>query len=267
LAGINTEFELSLEILTNFETEFEGKFETEIENVKTVRIAEFENYLKWTAKIKPKKVSYLLDKISPKAASKGTGIWTVQTALELGVAVPTLAEALFVRSFSNNRPKIAREISGVDIDCDWGARFGSGDKLFLETCLKSVFAASFIQGIHLIQEANEQFDWQIDIQEVLRIWQGGCIIRTKMLKNIAKLFAKDGKFPINDFVPFLAHQNFANLTTYMSCPVIWSAINYMQAFWSKDLPTNLIQAQRDYFGAHTYERIDKSGSFSGGWEK
>lgn len=259
LAGINTEFELDLEILTTFETE--------IENVKTIRIKEFENYLKWTQKPKPKKVSYLLDKISPKAASKGTGIWTVQTALEMGVAVPTLAEALFVRSFSNNRPKIAREVSGVDIDCDWGARFGSSDRLFLQMSLESVFAASFIQGIALIQEANEQFGWQIDIQEVLRTWQGGCIIRTKMLTKISELFSENGKVGSGSFVPFLAHSSFGNLTTYVSCPVIWSAINYMYAFWSKDLPTNLIQAQRDFFGAHTYERIDKTGTFSGGWEK
>jgi hypothetical protein len=136
LAGINAEFELDLEVLTNFETEFE--------NVKTVRIGEFENYLKWTAKPKSKKVSYLIDKISPKAASKGTGIWTVQTALEFGVAVPTLAEALFMRSFSNNRPKIAREVSGKDINSDWGARFGSGDKLFLEMALETFSVKTFL---------------------------------------------------------------------------------------------------------------------------
>ena len=258
LVDLDNKFELDLEILTSFEIEF---------GAKNVKIEEFAKYLNWRQKPpKTTKKDYLLDKIKPIAASKGTGIWTVQTALELGVAVPTLAEALFVRSFSNNRPKIKLSSRSKDIDADWGGRFGSGDKLFLQMSLESVFAASFIQGIHLIQEANEQFGWQINIQEVLRIWQGGCIIRTKMLPKISQLF-KNGKVVGNSFIPFLPHQSFGNLTTCISCPVIWSAINYMYAFWSEDLPTNLIQAQRDFFGAHTFERIDKPGTFSGGWEK
>jgi len=207
---------------------------------------------------------YLVDIISDQAGAKGTGKWTVESALELGAPVPNISAALSARMISatgvhfgyrkNERNVERRKLSKTEIS-------------ELQQVLESVFLTSYIQGLNLISFANINFRWNIDLHEVTRIWQGGCIIRSLMLEDIMyKYFDVSTAHGLEMPNLKLVWQNLG-----VSTPVISSTLAYIQAItinrdFGKKHPTNLIQAQRDYFGAHTYQRIDRDGTFTGGWK-
>jgi 6-phosphogluconate dehydrogenase len=121
-----------------------------------------------------------------------------------------------------------------------------------------------LRGCSSCKTANEIYKWQADILEVCRIWQGGCIIRSEMLKDLNEYFMENKKLDI-EFHQLQQSISFINFSTLTPKPVIHSTFDYILSIQNKNLPTNLIQAQRDYFGSHTYKRIDKEGDFTGGW--
>lgn len=205
---------------------------------------------------------YLIDKISDKAGAKGTGKWTVESALELGVAAPNISESLNARILSarNTNYKLGIYAASEEFEI---VRPSVED---LKYILQTIFITSYLQGLNIIDAANKEFDWNIDIKEVLRIWQGGCIIRSQMLKSLIFDFYTKSKTEKIGFIlePF---HNINTTFPFVPKPVISATLNYILAHNADKLPSNLIQAQRDHFGAHTYQRIDRDGVFTGGgWE-
>jgi 6-phosphogluconate dehydrogenase len=204
---------------------------------------------------------FLLDKIDSKAGAKGTGRWTVEAGLELGVPVPSIYAAVNARvmtelnaqmdSFiekTNNKPK------QVDINLIQD---------YLWQLVNGIYFVAYTQGLELIHQANLEYNWEIDIQEIIRIWQGGCIIRSQMLKTLTKL-SKQNVYPKEQFDFALeAIITVKNLGFVAPMPVINATADYILSIKSTKLPQNLTQAQRDFFGAHTYQKMGQT--FTGGW--
>jgi 6-phosphogluconate dehydrogenase len=223
--------------------------------------------------------SYLVDQISPKAGAKGTGKWTVEAAMDLGIAVPNISNALFARVLSsrthNFEVDLASSKTRVLTHLDQENIIQQLDIDIFKKTLEAIFYTSYLQGLDLILEANREYDWKIDILEVLRIWQGGCIIRSEMLKTLSEDF-KQSESRVNLTAKLTQyHQSLINCFNFLTkqdfclplLSVFNAALDYCGALTMDNLPTNLIQAQRDHFGAHTYQRIDREGVFTGGWEK
>ncbi|SOD90151.1 decarboxylating NADP(+)-dependent phosphogluconate dehydrogenase [Spirosoma fluviale] len=212
--------------------------------------------------------SPMIDKILDKAGQKGTGKWTGSAALELGVPLTLIGESVFARFLSaqkDMRVEASKLISGPKPEF-------SGDKQAMLNDLKmALYGAkiiSYAQGYNLLMAAAKEYGWQLDYGGIALMWRGGCIIRSAFLGDIKKAF---------DTNPALAHlllDNFfkqkvelaqdgwrrvcaAALLNGIPAPSLTSALCYLDGFRSAWLPANLLQAQRDYFGAHTYERIDK----------
>ena len=217
----------------------------------------------------------LVEVISDKAGQKGTGKWTSLIALDLGVPIPTINSAVeerIISSFKELREELSRKI-------------GLGRKERAERdILKKLHSAcylgilsSYIQGFHLLRAASEEFSYNFDLSEVARIWKGGCIIRAKLLNMFRKIFVLNPLIShplLNDEINLSIKEKVASLCEIVSTglkggislPGMSSALSYYYSFFSNKLPTNLIQAQRDYFGAHTYQRIDKKGIFHTDWK-
>lgn len=220
---------------------------------------------------------FLVDKIDSAAGSKGTGKWTVEAGMELGIAIPNIAAALFSRVLSSRTHNFATKVRANQINI---LELSIQDKLLqsldleiFHKALEAIYYTSYLQGLDLILEANKQYNWNIDLSQVLRIWQGGCIIRSKMLEDFSHSF-NDGKF--KDLTSNLeqANLNLINLYNFLakqdfSLPLLAvfnSSLDYACSLTMDNLPTNLTQSQRDYFGSHTYKRNDRDGVFTGGWD-
>ena len=220
---------------------------------------------------------FLVDKISPKAGSKGTGKWTVEAAMNLGIAVPNIAASLFARVLSSRthnfevtaRPNVIKTLTQSKQD---NLVKNLDINLFHKT-LEAIFYTSYLQGLDLILEANKQYHWSIDLAEVLRIWQGGCIIRSNMLQDLSHDFS-GGKFVNLTDKLVKCHSDLIEMYNYLAkqdfclplLSVYNAALDYAGSLTMDNLPLNITQAQRDYFGAHTYQRTDKKGTFGGGWD-
>jgi 6-phosphogluconate dehydrogenase len=201
---------------------------------------------------------FLVDRIKDVAKSKGTGGWTVEAGLEFGAYTPTLAAAVFARSGSSRSQSFLVQTTRDKIE-----EYTDKETLekILANGLESMYLACFLQGLDLIKKADTENHWGVDLQEVLRIWQGGCIIRTRLLANMWESWQTKFEFKQDVWgLSFLSGFNDS-----LPLPAIHSSLDYFQTLSSESLPTNLIQAQRDFFGAHTYQRNDKEGSFTGGW--
>lgn len=219
----------------------------------------------------------LVEVILDQAEQKGTGKWTVQSAFDLGVPVPSLAAAVSARVISHFREyrqktaAFANRVTPPTVDSAKGAIDDLRD-----SCLFAMFL-SFSQGIWLLSAASQSFGYALDLSEALRIWKGGCIIRAGMLNFLREVITDD---PANinllmgaKSAEFLEAKLDAVGRTLdlarergIPMPVLSSALDYYFGMSSRLLPANLIQAQRDFFGAHTYERIDKAGVFHTEWE-
>ena len=200
----------------------------------------------------------LIDKIADAAGNKGTGSWTAMTAAELGIPGPAMAEALFARyvsSFRHERLVIA----------DLYARTGTAIKIDLERLYNAYMFGRIInhqQGIKLIRDASGIYGWNIDTAALFRIWSGGCIIRSRLLDILRK--STVGDVLIHPYVVDLINRNYEQIKSTISemlmsnrgYPVLSSCLEYFKLMSSARNATYLIQAQRDYFGAHTYHRID-----------
>jgi 6-phosphogluconate dehydrogenase len=214
--------------------------------------------------------NYLVTQIDSKAGAKGTGKWTVEEGMNLGVAVPNIYAGLNARVMTEVNHKVKEYVTTQNTSSKENI-----DKEELKNLLTKVVAAfyliSYQQGLELITAANTEYKMDINILEVLRIWQGGCIIRSKMLLTISEQY-KQGKYPqelhnqaidsISELLRLLLDNQII-----VPLPVINSTRDYIISMESHKLPQNLTQAQRDFFGAHTYQRIDRDGVFTGGWAK
>jgi 6-phosphogluconate dehydrogenase len=210
----------------------------------------------------------MVDVILDKAGQKGTGRWTSLTALDLGVPAQTIVEAVFARAMSaikDERLLAAQKLSGPE------AMFGGNKTAFLEQLRQALFAAkicSYAQGYQLLRAAAGEYHWDLNYGEIALMWRGGCIIRAQFLGNIKEAYDKNPGLQnllLDDYFKNAIETSQSAwrsvvataVTQGVPVPAFSSALAYYDGYRSAVLPANLLQAQRDYFGAHTYERIDK----------
>jgi 6-phosphogluconate dehydrogenase len=219
----------------------------------------------------------LIDEILDVAKQKGTGMWTSQSAMELQVPIPTIDLAVAMRDLS----VFTKEREQADTIYQRSMRRLNSDRdTFLTQLCRALYAAMIItyaQGLALLAIASKKYEYSLDLEAVARIWQGGCIIRTVLLEDICAAFHARRDLPNLLLAPSLSHK----IMEHQDClrrvvcqaaesgvpaPGLMVSLGYLDAYRSAWLPANLIQAQRDYFGAHTYERIDAKGTFHTVWE-
>ncbi len=235
-----------------------------------------------TAKIFNKKDDqgdgYLVDKILDKAGQKGTGKWTVLEALELGVPVPTLAAAVDARVLSSLKDE--RVIASKALPGPEKRILGLDRETMIGKVHDALYAAkilSYAQGMALLSAASKANNWNLKLDEIASLWRGGCIIRAVFLEQIRKAFAKTPTLSNLLFDPAMREEvakSVAGLRTVVEIcslhgipiPAFSSALSYYDMYRTEHLPLNLTQAQRDFFGAHTFERTDMPGSFHAHWE-
>ena len=220
----------------------------------------------------------LVEMILDKAGQKGTGKWTSQSALDLGISTPTVAEAVFARCISalkEERLEASSFLSGPN------TAFHGDKEEFIESIRQALYAAkicSYAQGFSLMQSAAEEYDWDLKLGEIAMIWRGGCIIRAKFLGKIKEAYDRNPSLRNLLMDPYFAGivqnnqarwRQVVSTAIQMGVPVpgFSSAITYYDAYRNERLWANMIQAQRDYFGAHTYQRVDKEGTFHTEWTK
>ncbi len=220
----------------------------------------------------------LVEKILDTAGQKGTGKWTAQTALDLGVPIPTLSQAVNARILSGL--KQARvEASGVLNGPDAGSE-QDRERLVatLHGALHLAMVASYAQGLHLIQTASKEYDFGTDLAEVARIWKDGCIIRSKLLDPIKQAYKQEPEME-----NMLLHPSFSAIVNEslqdlreaveianrggVATTCLGATLAYLDSYRSEFLPANLLQALRDNFGAHTYRRLDLDGVFHTQWNR
>ncbi len=218
----------------------------------------------------------LVDKILDKAGQKGTGRWTAQVALELGVSIPTIAAAVDARvmsSLKDERVVAAKSIKGPE-------RRPAAPDDFTALVHDALYAAkilSYAQGMALMQEASKEYDWNLPLGDIAAIWKGGCIIRAQFLDDIKKAYEKDPALKNLVLDPFMMAElertlpglrKVTALAAESGIPVLAmsASLSYFDSYRLARLPQNLTQAQRDFFGAHTFNRTDKEGTFHEEWE-
>jgi 6-phosphogluconate dehydrogenase len=210
----------------------------------------------------------LVDKILDTAGQKGTGKWTVAAALDDGVPLTLIAEAVMARSLSalkEEREAAAKVLTGPQ------PQFNGDRQAFVEDIRRALYAAkivSYAQGYALMRAASETYGWNLNYGGIALLWRGGCIIRSAFLEEIKKAFDRDPELTNLLVDPFFKSQLdrcqaswrrvcAAAISNGIPVPAFTSALSYYDGYRSARLPANLLQAQRDYFGAHTYERIDR----------
>ncbi|WP_322104542.1 NADP-dependent phosphogluconate dehydrogenase [Paraburkholderia sp. J41] len=219
----------------------------------------------------------LVDVILDRAAQKGTGKWTSQNALDLGAPLPLITEAVFARvlsSLKTQRVAASKVLAGPQ------AKPFSGDrKAFIEAVRRALYLSkviSYAQGFAQLHAASDEYKWDLQYGTIARIFRAGCIIRARFLQKITDAYAKEPKLDnllLDPYFRDIAANYQAALRDVVSqaiaagvpVPAFSSAIAYYDGYRSERVPANLVQAQRDFFGAHTFERIDKPGSFHAEW--
>jgi 6-phosphogluconate dehydrogenase len=218
----------------------------------------------------------LVERILDRAEQKGTGRWTVQIALELGVPVPSIAEAVFARSASGDtaiREASRPVLTGPDRRIPADDRPGLVDDV--RDALWASKVVAYAQGLEMIRKASESYDWGVDIATVARIWRGGCIIRARLLAQISDEYA-GSQLATLLVAPSIASglgerqeawRRVVGAATTAGVPVpgFSSALAYYDTVRADRLPAALVQGLRDNFGAHTYQRTDRDGTFHTLW--
>ncbi len=218
----------------------------------------------------------LVERILDAAGQKGTGRWTVMTSLELGVPIPTIVAAVNARvmsSFKQERVAASQVLTGPQ------GKYDGDPKAFINEIRDALYCSkicSYAQGMALMLAASKEYGYQIHLGEIARIWKGGCIIRARFLNKIKDAFEQDPALPnllLNDYFKQTilnrqaAWRNVIATAARLGipCPAFSASLDYFDSYRSARLPQNLTQAQRDYFGAHTFERTDKPGVFHHEW--
>ncbi|AZV51020.1 phosphogluconate dehydrogenase (NADP(+)-dependent, decarboxylating) [Bacillus halotolerans] len=221
----------------------------------------------------------LVDVILDKAGQKGTGKWTSQSALDLGVPLPIITESVFARFISamkDERVKASGLLSGPEVK-----PVTENKEELIEAVRKALFMSkicSYAQGFAQMKAASEEYNWDLNYGEIAMIFRGGCIIRAAFLQKIKEAYDRDPELDnllLDSHFKNIAESYQGALRQVISLavaqgvpvPSFSSALAYYDSYRTAVLPANLIQAQRDYFGAHTYERTDKDGVFHTEWMK
>ncbi|MEM6286348.1 MAG: NADP-dependent phosphogluconate dehydrogenase [Bacteroidota bacterium] len=221
--------------------------------------------------------AFLLDAIADTASQKGTGKWTSQDALDLGVPTPTIDVAVTSRYLSALKDErvAAADRLGAPARRFGGTEAGVVDRL--GEALHAAFLTTYAQGFALLARASEAYGFGLDLGEVARIWRGGCIIRAAMLETFREAFAADPDVPnllVSEAVAGTVVETQAGLRQIVAeaaqaglpVPALSASLAYLDAYRSARLPANLVAAQRDYFGAHTFARTDREGTFHASWQ-
>ncbi|KWE89726.1 6-phosphogluconate dehydrogenase [Burkholderia ubonensis] len=220
---------------------------------------------------------HLVDVILDRAAQKGTGKWTSQNALDLGVPLPLITESVFARvlsSLKTERVAASKVLSGPSATPLQGDRAA-----FVEAVRRALYLSkviSYAQGFAQLRTASEEYGWNLDLGTIAKIFRAGCIIRARFLQKITDAYAKDpalANLLLDPYFQDIAANYQASLREVVIAavkagvpvPAFASAVAYFDSYRSERLPANLVQAQRDFFGAHTFERTDKPGSFHASW--
>jgi len=219
----------------------------------------------------------LVDVILDRAAQKGTGKWTSQNALDLGVPLPLITESVFARvlsSLKTQRVAASKVLSGPQPKAMAGER-----DAFIEAVRRALYFSkviSYAQGFAQLAAASQEYGWNLDFGTIAKIFRAGCIIRARFLQKITDAYRSDPRLPNLLLDPYFRtiSENYQSalrdvvvsaVTAGVPVPAFASAIAYFDGYRAERLPANLIQAQRDFFGAHTFERVDKEGSFHAHW--
>jgi 6-phosphogluconate dehydrogenase len=219
----------------------------------------------------------LVEMILDRAGQKGTGKWTSQSALDMGIPAPTIAEAVFARCISalkEQRVEASKLLPGPEL------KFEGNREEFVSAICKALYASkicSYAQGFALMQEASKEHNWNLRLGEIAMIWRGGCIIRAQFLHRIKEAFDHNPELNNLLLAPYFkevveksqsAWREVVSTSANLGIPIpaFSSALCYYDSYRQEKLGANLIQAQRDYFGAHTYQRIDKEGTFHTEWQ-
>ena len=224
----------------------------------------------------PEGTGELVDKILDTAAQKGTGKWMSQHALDLGVPTTLITESVFARCLSAQQPARVR---ASKVFPTTQKRY-TGDKVqFIEAIRQALYASkicSYAQGFVQLEAAAREFGWDLNYGNISLLWRGGCIIRARFLEDIKRAFEKNAQLEnllLDDFFaaairkaePGWRHVVATAVELGLPVPGFTAALSYFDGYRSPRLPANLLQAQRDYFGAHTYQRIDREGAFHTDW--
>jgi 6-phosphogluconate dehydrogenase len=219
---------------------------------------------------------YLVDRILDKAGAQGTGKWTSEQAMEIGVSIPTIDIAVTSRilsAYKDERVKASQLYAKEEISKPENTELfikEVGDALYLATLI------SYAQGLALLVKASEEYQFDIPLKDVVKIWRGGCIIRSVLLEKFYLAYSKDENLSnilLNQEISEIVKAKISSLRKIASYAVtngisslgIQTALGYFDAYTTESLPVNLLQAQRDYFGAHTYQRVDREGVFHTSW--
>ncbi|MGM0889164.1 MAG: NADP-dependent phosphogluconate dehydrogenase [Bacillota bacterium] len=219
----------------------------------------------------------LVDLILDTAGQKGTGKWTSQSALDLGVSLPIVTESVFARFISalkEERVKASKLLKGPEEK----TYEGNGEEL-IEAIRKALYMSkicSYAQGFAQMRSASEEYDWNLRYGDIAMIFRGGCIIRAQFLQKIKDAYDRDPNLPnllldsyfkeiVESYQSALRQVLAVAIERGIAVPSFSSALSYYDSYRTDTLPANLIQAQRDYFGAHTYQRVDKEGIFHTDW--
>uniref|UniRef100_A0A8I6YA06 6-phosphogluconate dehydrogenase, decarboxylating n=1 Tax=Hordeum vulgare subsp. vulgare TaxID=112509 RepID=A0A8I6YA06_HORVV len=222
---------------------------------------------------------YLVDKVLDKTGMKGTGKWTVQQAAELSVAAPTIEASLdsrFLSGLKDERVAASKIFQG-----DYSSGETVDKAQLIEDVRKALYASkicSYAQGMNIIKAKSTEKGWGLNLGELARIWKGGCIIRASFLDRIKKAYDRNGELANLLIDPEFAQEIMDRQAAWrrvvclainngVSTPGMSASLAYFDSYRRDRLPANLVQAQRDYFGAHTYERVDMPGSFHTEWYK
>lgn len=227
-------------------------------------------------KIDPDTGKHLVDYILDAAGQKGTGRWTVMSALELGVGIPTIIAAVNARimsSIKQERVAASKQLTGPS------GTYSGDQKAFINMVRDALYCSkicSYAQGMALLAKASKEFNYNLNLSEMARIWKGGCIIRAGFLNKIKKAYQDDPGLPnlllAPEFKQTILDRQEAWREVLVTAaklgipvPAFSASLDYFDSYRRASLPQNLTQAQRDYFGAHTYERTDKPGVFHADW--
>ncbi|MFY0592073.1 NADP-dependent phosphogluconate dehydrogenase [Roseivirga sp.] len=215
----------------------------------------------------------LIDAILDKGKQKGTGKWTSQNAMDLGIPIPTIDAAVSMREISALKPQ------RMTAETLYGAKIAQTIELTIEQLEEALFFSfivTYAQGMQQLVYASDTYNYDLNLETISKIWRGGCIIRAELLEQMRLAFDKNPSLKnllldeifaamIKPLVPSTAKVVSEGINAQVPLAAMSAGLNYFNAFTSGRLPMNLVQAQRDHFGSHTYERLDREGIFHTEW--
>ncbi len=225
----------------------------------------------------PETGKHMVDVILDKAGQKGTGKWTSQSALDLGINLSLITESVFARNISaikEERVKASKVLNGPA-----KSEFTGDKQQFIEQVRQALYLSkicSYAQGFAQLRAASNEYNWDLNYGEIAMIWRGGCIIRAQFLQKIKEAYDRNPELNnllLDEYFKGIAERYQESLRKVVAtaalngipAPCFSSALAYFDSYRTETLPANLLQAQRDYFGAHTFERVDKEGVFHHNW--